>query len=65
MKLSRYLKPSEIDDLIEPVCVLADLDTSKEGGHIDPQMDVLIMAARDIRDREGFLVEEYDLTQGV
>lgn len=56
MKLSRYLKPSEIDELIEPVCLLANLDLSEEGGHVDLQMDALILAARHIRDREGFLV---------
>jgi hypothetical protein len=58
MKFSDYFPPDEIDDLIEPICLLADLDTSREGGHEDPRMDDLIMAARDIRDREGFLVVE-------
>jgi hypothetical protein len=58
--LSDYFPSDEIDDLIEPVCQLADLDTSKEGGHSDPLMDELIVAARKVRDREGFLVVEGD-----
>lgn len=56
--LADYYLPDEINDLIEPVCELADLDTTQEGGYgvCDPLMDQLIMAARKVRDREGFLV---------
>lgn len=58
--LANYLPADEIDDLIEPVCQLADIDTSREGNHVDPLMDDLIRAARAIRDREGFLVTDGD-----
>lgn len=58
--LADHLPPDDIDALIEPVCQLADLDTSREGGHVDPLMDDLILAARKIRDREGFLVTDGD-----
>lgn len=58
MKLESYLRAEEIDKLIEPVCELADMDTSQECGcHSDPLMDNLILAARQIRDREGFIEE--------
>lgn len=57
--LADYMRPDDIDDLIAPVCELADIDTSKECGcHSDPLMDDLILAARKIRDREGFLVTD-------
>jgi hypothetical protein len=55
--LSDYMRPEDIDKLIDTVCELADIDTSQECGcHSDPTMDELILAARKIRDREGFLV---------
>jgi hypothetical protein len=43
------------DDLIGPICELADLDFSD-----DYQLNNLITAARVIRDREGFLVVDGD-----
>lgn len=43
------------DDLIGPICELADLDLSD-----DYHLNQLILAARTVRDREGFLVVEGD-----
>lgn len=61
-----YLTEDEIDDLIDPICHLADLETEAEGGpqEKDDLMDALILAARAVRDREGFLVlDDDDLIQ--
>lgn len=43
------------DDLIGPICELADIDITD-----DYQFNQLILAARAIRDREGFLVVDGD-----
>lgn len=47
------------EKLIGPVCDLAELSTSTEtpGVARDPEMDALIMAARRIKEREGYEVE--------
>ena len=52
-RLCEHMMPDEIDDLIGPVCELADLEISN-----DKLMNDLITAARKIRDREGFLVTD-------
>lgn len=56
--LSDYLRPEDVDNLIEHVCEIADMNTTTEdpAGVRDDEMDALITAARKIRDREGFLV---------
>lgn len=48
----------EVEELIGPICHLADQPTSSEGvdRQQDYEMDLLIMAARHIRKREGFEV---------
>lgn len=56
--LADYMKPDEIDNLIGPVCELADLETTAA---TDPLMDQLILVARKVRDREGFLVVDGDV----
>lgn len=53
-KFSDYLLPEAIDDLIDPVCLIAALELPARG--TDSAMEVLIQTARKIRDREGFLV---------
>jgi hypothetical protein len=62
MKLSDSLPDEEINDLIEPVCLLADMETTSEAPDIyekpDELLDNLILAARNLRDREGFLVTD-------
>lgn len=60
--LADFLRPEEIDDLIEPVCTLADLETTTEAraNHTDKILNALIVAARVLRDREGFLVTDGD-----
>ncbi len=60
--LSDNLPEEEINDLIDPVCLLADMETSAEAPDIyekpDELLDNLILAARKLRDREGFLVTD-------
>lgn len=63
-KLSDNFSEEGIDDLIAPVCQLADLETYQEAPDLyderDEVLDGLILAARKLRDREGFLVVEGD-----
>lgn len=60
--LANAFTDDEINDFIEPVCFLADLETDAEGGpqEDDELLDALILAARALRDREGFLVVDGD-----
>ncbi len=60
--LSDNFLPDELDELIGPVCILADLDTSDEDGGREPDelLNTLILAARKVRDREGFMVADGD-----
>lgn len=50
----------EVEELIGPIVHLADQRTSTErkDGQRDAEMDLLIMAARHIKKREGFEVME-------
>jgi hypothetical protein len=50
---------TEDADFIEYVCGLAEMSTSTEtpGVARDPELDILILAARRIQRREGFVVE--------
>jgi hypothetical protein len=61
-KFADYLTDDEINDLISPICELADMETETEGGPQDGDelLDALILAARAVRDREGFLVLDGD-----
>lgn len=54
-RLADHMLSDEIDDLIGPVCELADLSISN-----DTLLNDLITAARKLRDREGFLVTDGD-----
>ena len=60
VKLADNFTEDDINDLIEPVCQIADMNTSDEAGSFgsfkDGILDELIRAARALRDREGFLV---------
>lgn len=47
------------DDLIGPICEIADLEMTD-----DYHLNHLILAARMVRDREGFLVVEEDEDRG-
>ena len=51
---------NEWGDLIVHICELADAPLASEtpGVHRDDEMDALIMAARRVRDREGFVVTD-------
>jgi hypothetical protein len=52
-RLADHMSSDEINDLIGPICELADLEISA-----DKLFNDLITAARKIRDREGFLVTD-------
>lgn len=53
--LSLNFSEEEIDDMIGPVCEMADLDCETVE---DPLLRDLINAAQKLRDREGFLVTD-------
>jgi len=61
VRLSDNFVDDDIDDMIGPVCQIADWSTSDEAGSVgrykDDLLDNLILAARALRVREGFSVE--------
>lgn len=56
IRLSHHMDEDTISDLIGPICALANLNRSSDG-----EMNALIVAARRIKEREGFEVVTYKL----
>lgn len=57
--MSKERTPEITDDLIDPICQLADLGLSE----VDTLLNRLILAARDVKEREGFFVVEGKLEE--
>ena len=58
IRLGDSLSSDDIDELIGPVCTLAEMPTTGR----DADFDALIKAARIIKAREGFAVHTMSLT---